>query len=62
MGSGSPADVEKDVPGSKVSESMELSCADLALDKRVNRKFDLRILPWIFGICSICLPSECDAS
>lgn len=23
---------------------------DLALDKRLNRKFDLRILPWLFGI------------
>lgn len=49
-GGGSTADVEKDVPGSPVSESTEPSCADLALDKRVNRKFDLRILPWIFGI------------
>jgi hypothetical protein len=23
---------------------------DVALDKRLNRKFDLHILPWLFGI------------
>lgn len=23
---------------------------DIALDKRLNRKFDLHILPWLFGI------------
>jgi hypothetical protein len=23
---------------------------DLALDKRLNRKFDTHILPWLFGI------------
>jgi hypothetical protein len=24
--------------------------ADPAMDKRLNRKFDLRILPWLFGM------------
>jgi hypothetical protein len=23
---------------------------DVALDKRLNRKFDIHILPWLFGI------------
>lgn len=46
-------DVEKHVSGTAAGDSaIAVSSAghDIALDKRVNRKFDLRILPWIFGI------------
>ena len=30
---------------------------DLALDKRLNRKFDLHILPWLFGIWYVLQPT-----
>lgn len=29
---------------------------DTALDKRLNRKFDFRILPWLFGIWYFAIP------
>ena len=42
-----PADdivqVEKAVDGDQIEENPDL-------DRRLNRKFDLHILPWLFGI------------
>ena len=40
------AHIEKATDGIDTDEPL----ANPSLDRRLNRKFDLRILPWLFGI------------
>ncbi|KAI4663787.1 uncharacterized protein J4E78_004205 [Alternaria triticimaculans] len=44
-------DKPKETDTERIEKAITLDeTIDTALDKRLNRKFDLRILPWLFGI------------
>ncbi|KAI4928635.1 hypothetical protein J4E85_005253 [Alternaria conjuncta] len=44
-------DKPKETDTERIEKAITLDeTIDTALDKRLNRKFDIRILPWLFGI------------
>jgi len=54
-----PATMEKpkETDTERIEKAITLNeTIDTALDKRLNRKFDLRILPWLFGIWYFAIP------
>jgi hypothetical protein len=44
-------DKPKDLDTERIEKAIALDeTIDIALDKQLNRKFDIHILPWLFGI------------